>query len=592
MNRYLFGRSRNVVYSPLNDTCEVRDGSQYLKFLKLGDFVFFQDTNLKGPNIHLLLKCLDKSIDAATGDGIAKFAIILDLRRNPLLKIDFQRLVFFKMDTVLLCNIVMPSRNNGFHELSVSKQKTLDDYVLNNPADFESELRNTNGPLFRKLIFAPAAPTGPSEDVVFYPDETTKSGIRYADTSFMPPWGAEVDERAANALDKSSAGKYCVTFRNWINDSIKHSSTSKAPEFQVLYNVLWWKKGAKKKTKKTINEAAGSKNDSPLSTDICSQQLSSGDLLMAFKETLKNAGLDERGYNKIYYGIPGCGKSHKVNLLINGKSHFRTVFYEDYSYTDFIGQVAPELNGDAGKNSFRPGPFAKAMKEAYDSLKNGHPELVYLIIEEINRGKAPSIFGDAFQLLDRDDDGWSEYGIEQNDLLAYLGIPGLSEVRLPGNLIVLATMNTADQNVFTLDTAFKRRFLFEEVMDDWTTCAYRDYLVPGTNVTWREFVAKINAQIVSLKASSGLSDDKRLASHFLSSSSLVDPNHVFDWSNALDLEIAKRFAYKAIEYLYDDVARWNPNSLFAPNISTLSDAIASFLNPSIDLKAIFPYAGF
>ena len=119
-------------------------------------------------------------------------------------------------------------------------------------------------------------------------------------------------------------------------------------------------------------------------------------------------------YNKIYYGIPGCGKSYQVDQKIrkhytkdknfDNKSYkdnvFRTTFYLDYSNSDFVGQIVPKTDVK-GNVTYKPnfGPFTKALQRAYET-----DDMVFLVIEEINRGNAAAIFGDLFQLLDRLDE--------------------------------------------------------------------------------------------------------------------------------------------------------------------------------------------
>ena len=113
--------------------------------------------------------------------------------------------------------------------------------------------------------------------------------------------------------------------------------------------------------------------------------------------------------NIIFYGVPGCGKSHRINALlhlddkVNGleKEYYkRILFHPEYSYSDFVGQLRPEV-GDDNKITYKftPGPFTEILCDAYKDREHEY----FLIIEEINRGNAPAIFGDLFQLLDRKD---------------------------------------------------------------------------------------------------------------------------------------------------------------------------------------------
>ncbi len=198
--------------------------------------------------------------------------------------------------------------------------------------------------------------------------------------------------------------------------------------------------------------------------------------------------IDERdeGYNyieipmvaiqRIYYGVPGTGKSYMVNRLLDTiyanssvrDSHCRRViFHPTYTREDFIGSIKPLMTADRPLDYiFAPGPLTSILKDCFT-----HPsEPYYLIIEEINRGNAPAVFGDLFQLLDRNADGKSAYAVSNHDVASYLSRdPGLKKLFLEGkvwfppNLNILATMNTADENIFILDNAFKRRFTLQYV---------------------------------------------------------------------------------------------------------------------------------
>ena len=307
------------------------------------------------------------------------------------------------------------------------------------------------------------------------------------------------------------------------------------------------------------------------------------------------------GFNKIFYGAPGCGKSFFVKhdiLEASGvleENSFRTTFHPDYSNSDFVGQIMPKVEGDKVTYIFNPGPFAIALKQCFKTDK-----MVYLVIEEINRGNASAIFGDLFQLLDRvkdsskDNYGESEYVITNVNLQAYLskelGVE-FKHIYLPTNLTILATMNSSDQNVFTLDTAFKRRWAFEQISNDIdadTTHPYKDWFVPGTNISWATFLKKINEKILEFKISNSSSEDKRLGKYFVTKDCLTDTAKVI-----ADCEMeANNFAYKVLEYLWNDVCKLNPEEMFdLGQYQTLEDLIEGFkreqLNifPNIDFNA-------
>lgn len=335
------------------------------------------------------------------------------------------------------------------------------------------------------------------------------------------------------------------------------------------------------------------------SNQICSNQFSA-------KAEPGNTGNTRAlfGTNKIFYGAPGCGKSrHVCDLLVEVPvaidNIIRVTFHPEYANCDFIGQILPtvetkkdEITGEGKeivKYIFNPGPFTLALQTAYNTN-----DMVFLIIEEINRGNAAAIFGDMFQLLDRVKDNskpnycCSEYPVRNPNMQKYL-IGSISDevikeelkngIFIPSNLTIYATMNTSDQNVFTLDTAFKRRWSFEQISNDITKDtdhAYRGWYVPGTEVTWADFLTKLNDKILDYKLQSQTNEDKRLGKYFVTKDCLVDPSNIpGDIS-----EIAHNFAYKVLEYVWNDVCKIGREEWFdTEHNKTLEDLIEAFINP-------------
>lgn len=291
------------------------------------------------------------------------------------------------------------------------------------------------------------------------------------------------------------------------------------------------------------------------------------------------------GNNIVVYGTPGCGKSYYVqNILLRelGVSddevhRIRTTFYQDYTNTDFVGQIIPKVKEDKSVTyEFNPGPFALALKMAIE-----HSDVpVALIIEELNRGNAPSIFGDIFQLLDRNEKHKSQYKIVNVNLQDYLNNVFKEQklhfdyIVLPSNLHLVATMNTSDQNVFTLDTAFKRRWKFEKLQNVFKPDhKYADYYVPGIpTYTWKKLVNAINNYIVN-RADELSSEDKQLGVYFIGEESLCRTPE-----EAQDPIKKKEFAYKLLEYLWDDVAKFSRSDWFNPDIKTLDQLIKEYVN--------------
>lgn len=262
---------------------------------------------------------------------------------------------------------------------------------------------------------------------------------------------------------------------------------------------------------------------------------------------------------KIFYGCPGTGKSHRVKEMTEGvesekaiffdedgnkiddvttyedwskitSNIFRTTFHPDYDYSTFVGSYKPVMvavldeNGDeTGEEElaydFVPQVFTNAYVRAWKSLNDDsltdEEKQVYLIIEEINRGNCAQIFGDLFQLLDRKN-GWSEYPIIPDaELRKYLEKCELESNRLilPANLHIYATMNTSDQSLFPMDSAFKRRWAMEYVPIDLEQKVAKEFIFTVNNVpySWVGFLGKINPLI--RKATD--SEDKQMGEFFI-----------------------------------------------------------------------------
>ena len=279
------------------------------------------------------------------------------------------------------------------------------------------------------------------------------------------------------------------------------------------------------------------------------------------------------GNNKIYYGTPGCGKSYLVDSLCKKDNSiiYRTVFHPEYSNTDFIGQIIPKIDeNDSSKITyeFEEGIFTKALVFAFENPD----KKVVLIIEEINRGNASAIFGEIFQLLDRNENGESTYTIKNKHLAESLKKDFDYNISLPSNLFLIGTMNTSDQNVYTLDTAFKRRWDMVKirntfnVLDDQTklTDESLKYLrelsslyIPGSNYTWRQFVEAVNEKINKKSTTYSISsEDKEIGIYFVSKKYLC----VSPLDNNIDK--LKMFGEKVLMYIWNDIAKTSPNKWF------------------------------
>jgi hypothetical protein len=285
----------------------------------------------------------------------------------------------------------------------------------------------------------------------------------------------------------------------------------------------------------------------------------------------------EGASNIILYGVPGAGKSWTIkNEYCNDDDRMeRLVFHPDYTYSDFVGQILPRLGDDGSvKYVFTPGPFTKLLKKAYDN-----PNIMFfLIIEEVNRGNAPSIFGDIFQLLDRNKVGNSEYSITNSDISSIVYGDETKKVSIPSNMSILCTMNTSDQNVFTLDTAFQRRWRMRLIKNKFIN-SYGSELansnILDTSVTWEKLLTEINKIILQKNIRMTSSEDKRLGTHFIS---LEDLKYVKG-----DERQNSRFPEKVLKYLWDDAFKFTKEDIFnLENIKSLENVIESFLNAQGD----------
>ena len=277
---------------------------------------------------------------------------------------------------------------------------------------------------------------------------------------------------------------------------------------------------------------------------------------------------------QIFYGAPGTGKSHKVKDDEKVKSSdkmnlvFRTTFHPDSDYSTFVGAYKPTMKPVADKYKAVAGKdeeityefIPQAFLQAYIAAWNNQEENVFLVIEEVNRGNCAQIFGDLFQLLDRDDNGFSEYPIKADrDLAKYLN--GKDEIgndvlvnkdgikdgklKLPKNLYIWATMNTSDQSLFPIDSAFKRRW-------DWVyiPIGYKNknwtIEIGDKKYNWVDFQRNINESIYAIDNS----EDKQLGDYFVN-------------ADRTGFKVsADTLLNKILFYIWNDVCKDDPDQIF------------------------------
>lgn len=331
----------------------------------------------------------------------------------------------------------------------------------------------------------------------------------------------------------------------------------------------------------------------------------------AFEELMQSAGSTKQstviatkkallpaikgGENVIFYGAPGTGKSNRVDKKIKeeGKKPFRTVFHPDLQNSDFFGCLKPQMDGKKVRYGFSPGPFMKALAKAYREPT----EPVFLVIEELNRAAAAAVFGDLFLLLDRDEDGNGEYDVsfpspESEQWFASETGAAHEALLLPSNLFIYATMNSADQGVYPIDTAFRRRWRQEYLPLDYKSgpdgdVAYVDTTGKHHSLAWREFVKLLNGHLAGSNILD-IAEDRLLGQWFVKKKELD----------------GKSIPEKVLLYLWDDLLRHEGRDLIfhTSRIKTygslaneteregrvLSDAFLAVLNAASDIDTAEP----
>lgn len=301
------------------------------------------------------------------------------------------------------------------------------------------------------------------------------------------------------------------------------------------------------------------------------------DMASEYIEPVYNTELSVRyERNRIVFGSPGTGKSFRLKsdcedlMEKTSGTYERVTFHPDYSYSQFVGTYKPVMgeDGNSIRYDFVPGPFMRVYMDAIKSGRTGSPKAHLLLIEEINRAKVAAVFGDVFQLLDRDGDGVSEYEIQASeDIRRYLAkeLGGLSDnynkIKLPNNMFIWATMNSADQGVFPMDTAFKRRWNFEYLginESEKEIIGVGKIVLPGEPdaVEWNAVRRAINDRMASEYR---INEDKLMGPFFLAKKVIAsDENGMI-----IDTEkFMKAFKSKVIMYLYEDAVKQRKHDFF------------------------------
>ena len=291
-----------------------------------------------------------------------------------------------------------------------------------------------------------------------------------------------------------------------------------------------------------------------------------------------------KSYNRIIFGAPGTGKSFQLKQESTDGNHFanieRVTFHPDYSYGQFVGSYKPISDDEGGiRYEYVPGPFMRTLVKALESGKNGDSaEKFLLIVEEINRAKVAAVFGDMFQLLDRTDAGDSVYEIQASeDVRRYLAreLGGTKEnytsIKIPNNMYIWATMNSADQGVFPMDTAFKRRweFIYLSINANEKKIAIEDLPIINGDakiIKWNILRKSINNMLLK---EGKVNEDKLLGPFFISGEVFknvckenLDKKNEDEQKKLIDAFL-EAFNSKVLMYLFEDAGKMHQKKLFA-----------------------------
>lgn len=318
--------------------------------------------------------------------------------------------------------------------------------------------------------------------------------------------------------------------------------------------------------------------------------------------------------NRVYFGAPGTGKSNALEkdrmMLLTGptaeEDYERVTFYPNYSYSNFVGTYKPVSVFDNGEEKvtyqFVPGPFMRIYAKALINSRTANVRPFLLIVEEINRANAAAVFGDFFQLLDRPGK-YSEYKITPSeDIKKYLADElrlyphDIKELKIPDNLFIWATMNSADQGVQPLDSAFKRRWDFKYMDVDANKFELTNIPFPATGGTtvlieWN----KVREAINNVLSACNVNEDKLLGPYYISGDAIFcDARDDSTPSTSTDAKnpnlFVEAFENKVLMYLFEDAGKRCRDQLFpgCPERTRYSSILNCFREKGL---AIFGEAG-
>ena len=411
---------------------------------------------------------------------------------------------------------------NNVYQKSATDADTMLDVEIQ---DEDSEERNKR--LFRYWMRLQVKPEWDSDAGNSYNEKTIDSYIRYIETTPLPM----VEEHSV--FYTTDIGQINIA----MNELEKESENNG---------------GQRRAVKKYIQYLIDSEDD--------------------YMKPIYNTDIDaDYERNRIVFGAPGTGKSfelkndcHKLMMDTAG-TYERVTFHPDYSYSQFVGTYKPVMDMDEKsiRYDFVPGPFMRIYVDALKSGRTEAPQPHLLLIEEINRAKVAAVFGDVFQLLDRDDEIQASEDVRKYLASKLGGSPdNYRKIKIPNNMFIWATMNSADQGVFPMDTAFKRRWNFEYLginENEEKIAAIGNIKLARTDevINWNTLRKAINAKMSSDEFR--INEDKLIGPFFLSKKIIM--------SDELGMIVnqdrfVKAFKSKVIMYLYEDAVKQKKHNFF------------------------------
>lgn len=395
------------------------------------------------------------------------------------------------------------------------------------------------------------------------------TAIHFSNSSSPPKWFALTVAQISRSLENiaaniaefrgHNAGTYDETrlrnlFVRYLEDPVARAlaGTQTLPVYTVIGRIIHYANSNDDYPEKTLRLDEGEIRNAISQLDENSTALMKAAVGAGNRPKPKGERV-RGGENVLYYGAPGTGKSFSAKAEgIKARAEiFRTVFHPDLQNSDFIGSLRPHVDDEKKVTyEFRPGPFSRALLFARDN-----PTVrVHLVIEELNRAMAAAVFGDVFQLLDRDTDGTSEYTVDapSDDFAKWFGEDSFG---LPSNLWILATMNSADQGVYPLDTAFRRRWRQTYIPIDYEKSpdGTLDVGVEGgatISISWKSFVKHLNDFLIS---ELDIPEDRLIGPRYLSGKELR----------------SGQLPGKLLIYLWDDLLRHHGrHRLFLKSVRT------------------------